>query len=66
MGDTAFQFIGYRIVKRADFGERQLLSHVVSLLLAVLRDKRPVGGRPTNTLVEAAKATPVTGSGGFV
>jgi hypothetical protein len=29
-GDAAFQFIGYRIVQRADLRERHLLSHVIS------------------------------------
>src|SRR5215475_7707507 len=35
MSDTTFQFIGYRIVKRADFRKRHLPSHV-SLLFASL------------------------------
>ena len=47
MDDAAFR------LKRADFGERHVLSRVVSLLLVVLRDERPVRGCPTNTLAEA-------------
>jgi hypothetical protein len=34
MGDAALQFIGYRVVERADLRERHLLSHVISPVLS--------------------------------